>query len=75
MCNFHQTSSESHFTKGLLIYLLKEDKLKGNKKITLTDKKLKIRTLDDVVLEEIYFEDTDRTQFEKFLFEHFSIKI
>lgn len=80
MCIFHQTSSESIFTKGMVIYFLKEYKLekgKEYKKITLTDNKLKIRTLDNIVEEELHFEDTktDKTQFEKLLFEHFSIKL
>jgi hypothetical protein len=74
MYNFHQTSSESIFTKGLVIYFLKEDKT-TTKKITLTENKLKIRTLDNIIEKEIHFEDTDKTQFEKLLFEHFSIKL
>lgn len=77
MCIFHQTSSESIFTKGMVIYFLQENKLKEYKKITLTDNKFKIRTLDNIVEKEIHFEDTktDKTQFEKLLFEHFSIKL
>lgn len=73
MCVFHQTSSESPFTKGLVVYFLKEDK--GiTRKITLTDKKLKIRTLDNQI-EETYFEDQNRQEFERLLFEYFDIKM
>lgn len=74
MCNFHQTSPKSPFTKGLIIYFLNEG-TKETQKITLTNKKLKIKTLDNLSEEIIHFEDKNRLQFEKFLFEHFSIKL
>lgn len=67
MCLFHQTSSASHFTKKKIISLLKKDK-----RITLTDNQLKISQGNSS--EEMNF-DGSLTNFEKLLFENFSIKI
>lgn len=66
MCNYHQTSPNSHFTSKRLISIPT-----NNGRITITGSKLKIKELeltDEMVLE-------NETEFEKELWEKFKIRI
>mgnify|MGYP003396642754 FL=1 len=65
MCNFHQTSIESHFTKSKVISIAKI-----NGRITLTNNNLKITEND-----EIKVIDFDEPKFDHYLNKYFDIQI
>lgn len=65
MCAYHQTSIDSHFTRGKLISLSKV-----NGRITLTDTTLKVTNGDKTVTTEF-----ENTEFEKYLNTFFDIQI
>lgn len=65
MCNFHQTSSDSHFTEKKIISLAK-----FNGRISLTNKNLKKTHLGKT--KTINFKETE---FENYLYNYFGIKI
>jgi len=65
MCNFHQTSNQSHFTRSKVISLAKP-----NGRITLTNNTLKISNTDITEITE--FKDAE---FEKYLNMYFDINI
>ena len=65
MCDFHQSSQESHFTKNKVISIADT-----NGRVTLTNETLKITT--DDIKNTIEFEKSD---FEYFLNKYFDIQI
>lgn len=65
MCNFHQTNSESHFTKSKVISIAKI-----NGRITLTNNNLKITENDEIII--IVF---DEPKFDYYLNKYFDVQI
>jgi N-hydroxyarylamine O-acetyltransferase len=68
MCDFHQTSEESHFTKQKVVSLLTQ-----SDRITLTNEQFKISNNKGKVIEELNFKGAKK--FEELLKKHFAITL
>ena len=68
MCDFHQTSKESHFTKQKVISILTQ-----SDRITLTNEQFKISNNKGELIEELNFKGVKK--FEELLKKHFAIAL
>ena len=68
MCQYHQTSPQSHFTKNKICSILTNN---GNGRISITNNRLKITNGEQVKEEAI----NDAAEFEKYLWKYFEMKL